>query len=116
MPIVEDFNAKIAENAAKVAEQKAGHATAVSDTLAENRAATKTASRVEGVERSVEEGSKELGSRVKNLDAWNTIAAAKSIDAVDACQASGGCFQENDTNAFLIFQVLGPDMSPQGPA
>jgi len=54
--------------------------------------------------------------RVKNLDAWNTIAAAKSIDAVDACQASGGCFQENDTNAFLIFQVLGPDMSPQGPA
>jgi len=54
--------------------------------------------------------------RVKNLDAWNTIAAAKSIDAVDACQASGGCFQENDTNAFLFFQVLGPGMSPQGPA
>ena len=54
--------------------------------------------------------------RVKNLDAWNTIAAAKSIDAVDACQANGGCFQENDTNAFLFFQVLGPGMSPQGPA
>jgi len=52
---------------------------------------------------------------VKNLDAWNTIAAAKSIDAVDACQASGGCFTEVDTNAFLFFQVLGPGMSPQGP-
>ena len=52
---------------------------------------------------------------VKNLDAWNTIAAAKNIDAVDACQASGGCFEEVDTNAFLFFQVLGPGMSPQGP-
>ena len=53
--------------------------------------------------------------RVKTLDAWNAIAAAKSIDAVDACQASGGCFPENDTNAFLFFQVLGPNMSPEGP-
>jgi len=52
---------------------------------------------------------------VKNLDAWNTIAAAKNIDAVDACQASGGCFEEVDTNAFVFFQVLGPGMSPQGP-
>jgi hypothetical protein len=52
---------------------------------------------------------------VKNLDAWNTIAAAKNIAAVDACQASGGCFEEVDTNAFLFFQVLGPGMSPQGP-
>src|SRR5262249_27032370 len=32
--------------------------------------------------------------RVKTLDAWNAIAAAKSIDAVDACQANGGCFTE----------------------
>src|SRR5262249_5653850 len=53
--------------------------------------------------------------RVKTLDAWNAIAAAKSIDAVDACQANGGCFTENDTNAFLFFQVLGPGMSPEGP-
>ena len=53
--------------------------------------------------------------RVKNLDAWNTIAAAKSISAVDECQANGGCFQEDETNAFLFFQVLGPGMSPQGP-
>jgi len=53
--------------------------------------------------------------RVKTLDAWNTIAAAKSIEAVDACQNNGGCFTENDTNAFLFFQVLGPGMSPQGP-
>jgi len=53
--------------------------------------------------------------RVKTLDAWNTIAAAKSIDAVDACQANGGCFPEIDTNAFLFFQVLGPGMSPEGP-
>jgi len=52
---------------------------------------------------------------VKTLDAWNTIAAAKSIEAVDACQMNGGCFQETDTNAFLFFQVLGPNMSPQGP-
>ena len=53
---------------------------------------------------------------VKNLQAWNTIAAAKTIDSVDACQASGGCATEVDTNAFLYFQVLGPGMSPQGPA
>ncbi len=53
--------------------------------------------------------------RVKNLDAWYAIAAAKSIDAVDACQANGGCFEENETNAFLFFQVLGPGMSTQGP-
>lgn len=52
---------------------------------------------------------------VKTLDAWNTIAAAKSIAAVDECQANGGCFEEADTNAFLFFQVLGPGMSPQGP-
>ena len=52
---------------------------------------------------------------VKNLTAWNTIAAAKSIAAVDDCQANGGCFPEIDTNAFLFFQVLGPGMSPQGP-
>src|SRR5215468_1434156 len=52
--------------------------------------------------------------RVKTLDAWNTIAAAKSIAAVDECQANGGCFEENDTNGFLFFQVLGPGMSPQG--
>ena len=53
---------------------------------------------------------------VKTLDAWNTIAAAKSIAAVDDCQANGGCVPEADTNAFLFFQVLGPGMSPQGPA
>jgi hypothetical protein len=53
--------------------------------------------------------------RVKTLDAWNTIAAAKSIAAVDECQGNGGCFEENETNGFLFFQVLGPGMSPQGP-
>ena len=53
---------------------------------------------------------------VKNLRAWNTIAMAKDITAVDACQANGGCLPEVDTNAFLFFQVLGPGMSPQGPA
>lgn len=53
---------------------------------------------------------------VKNLSAWNTIVAAKNIAAVDACQTSGGCKPEVETNAFLFFQVLGPGMSPQGPA
>src|SRR5262249_40924689 len=53
------------------------------------------------------------GEEPRGLD---TIADAKSIDAVDACQANGGCFPEIDTNAFLFFQVLGPGMSPQGPA
>ena len=53
--------------------------------------------------------------RVKTLEAWNTIAAAKNIAAVDDCQANGGCFEENETNGFLFFQVLGPGMSPQGP-
>ena len=53
---------------------------------------------------------------VKNMQAWNTIAMAKDIDSVDACQANGGCLPEVDTNAFLFFQVLGPGMSVQGPA
>jgi len=53
---------------------------------------------------------------VKNLDAWNTIVAAKNIAAVDDCQTSGGCAPEVDTNAFVFFQVLGPGMSPGGPA
>jgi len=53
---------------------------------------------------------------VKNLSAWNKIATAKSITAVDACQASGGCAPEKETNAFVFFQVLGPGMSPAGPA
>jgi hypothetical protein len=53
---------------------------------------------------------------VKTLDAWHTIVNAKTIDAVDACQTSGGCFPEVETNAFLFFQVLGPGMSPTGPA
>jgi len=52
---------------------------------------------------------------VKNLNAWNTIAMAKTIDSVDACQVNGGCLPEVETNAFLFFQVLGPGMSPQGP-
>lgn len=53
--------------------------------------------------------------RVRNLHAWNTIANAKTIEAVDACQVSGGCAPEAETNAFLFFQVLGPGMSPGGP-
>ena len=53
---------------------------------------------------------------VKSLAAWNKIASAKTIHAVDACQASGGCRHEKESNAFLFFQVLGPGMSPQGPA
>jgi hypothetical protein len=53
---------------------------------------------------------------VKNLNAWKKLAAEKNIEAVDACQASGNCAPEADTNAFAFFQVLGPGMSPQGPA
>ena len=53
---------------------------------------------------------------VKNMTAWNTIVAAKNIEAVDACQANGGCIPEVETNEFLFFQTLGPGMSPQGPA
>ena len=52
---------------------------------------------------------------VKNLHAWNTIVAAKDVAAVDACQTSGGCAPEVETNAFVFFQVLGPGMSPGGP-
>lgn len=52
---------------------------------------------------------------VNNIDAWNTIVAAKNIDSVDACQASGDCLPEAETNTYLFFQVLGPGMSPQGP-
>jgi hypothetical protein len=54
--------------------------------------------------------------RVRTLDAWNTIADAKTIESVDACQESGGCAPEAETNAFVFFQVLGPGMSPGGPA
>lgn len=53
---------------------------------------------------------------VKNLTAWNQIASAKTVDAMDACETAGGCTQEVATNAFVFFQVLGPGMSPQGPA
>lgn len=53
---------------------------------------------------------------VKNLSAWNKIVAAKDIAAVDDCQTNGGCLPEVETNAFVFFQVLGPGMSPQGPA
>ncbi|MGZ4155292.1 MAG: hypothetical protein ACXVQ0_12525 [Actinomycetota bacterium] len=53
---------------------------------------------------------------VKNLTAWNQLAAAKSADAMDACETAGNCTQEFATNAFVFFQVLGPGMSPQGPA
>ena len=52
---------------------------------------------------------------VKNLHAWNRIVNAKDIEAVDACQENGGCFPEVDTNAFVVFQVLGPGMGVQGP-
>jgi hypothetical protein len=52
---------------------------------------------------------------VKSLNAWNKIASAKSIEQVDACQASGHCVPEAETNAFIFFQVLGPGMSPGGP-
>jgi hypothetical protein len=53
---------------------------------------------------------------VNNLNAWNRLASKKNIETVDACQASGNCAPEADTNAFAFFQVLGPGMSPQGPA
>jgi hypothetical protein len=52
---------------------------------------------------------------VKSPSAWSAIAAAKSVDAVDACQESGNCTADIPTNAYLFFQVLGPGMSPQGP-
>jgi hypothetical protein len=54
--------------------------------------------------------------KVKTLAAWNTIAGAKSADAMDACEAAGNCSDEIPTNAYIFFQVLGPGMSPQGPA
>jgi hypothetical protein len=53
---------------------------------------------------------------VRNLHAWNAIVAAKTVEAVDACQTSGGCAPEVETNAYVFFQVLGPGMSPGGPA
>ena len=53
---------------------------------------------------------------VKNLTAWNQLATAKSAEATDACEEAGNCTQEAETNAFVFFQVLGPGMSPQGPA
>ena len=52
---------------------------------------------------------------VKNLTAWNQIATAKTVEAMDACEETGNCTQEAETNAFVFFQVLGPGMSPQGP-
>jgi hypothetical protein len=35
---------------------------------------------------------------------------------MDACEASHNCTDEVPTNAFVFFQVLGPGMSPTGPA
>jgi hypothetical protein len=54
--------------------------------------------------------------KVKNLKAWNKIATAKSAEAMDACESAGNCSKEFATNAFIFFQVLGPGMSPHGPA
>jgi len=53
---------------------------------------------------------------VKTLHAWNRIASRKTIEASDHCQAVGHCAPEAESNAFVFFQVLGPGMSPQGPA
>jgi hypothetical protein len=53
---------------------------------------------------------------VKNITAWNQLVSAKSADAMDACEASHNCTDEVPTNAFVFFQVLGPGMSPTGPA
>jgi hypothetical protein len=53
---------------------------------------------------------------VKNLSAWNQLVAAKSVEAMDACETSNNCTSEAPTNAFVFFQVLGPNMSPTGPA
>ena len=53
---------------------------------------------------------------VKNLAAWNQLVTAKSADAMDACESAGDCTSEFQTNAYVFFQVLGPGMSPTGPA
>src|SRR4051794_31751879 len=39
---------------------------------------------------------------VKNLAAWNTLVSAKSVDAMDACEASHNCTNEMPTNAFVF--------------
>jgi hypothetical protein len=54
--------------------------------------------------------------RVKTEKAWNTIAKAKTAEAMDACESAGHCSKEFATNAYIFFQVLGPGGSPQGPA
>jgi hypothetical protein len=53
---------------------------------------------------------------VKSMSAWNTLVSDKSADAMDACEAAHHCTNEMPTNAFVFFQVLGPGMSPTGPA
>ncbi len=53
---------------------------------------------------------------VKSMAAWNALVTAKSADAMDACEAAHQCTDEIPTNAFIFFQVLGPGMSPTGPA
>jgi hypothetical protein len=53
---------------------------------------------------------------VKSMTAWNTLVSEKSADAMDACEAAHQCTDEVPTNAFVFFQVLGPGMSPTGPA
>ena len=52
---------------------------------------------------------------VKNLTAWNQIATAKTVDAMDACEETGNCTQEAETDAFVFFQVLGPGMARRDP-
>ena len=56
-----------------------------------------------------------MSSLIANLAAWNQIATAKTVEAMDACEETGNCTQEAETNAFVFFHVLGPGMSPQGP-
>jgi hypothetical protein len=52
---------------------------------------------------------------VKSLSAWNQLVAAKSADAMDACEEAHMCTSEVPTNAFIFFQVLGPGMGTGGP-
>lgn len=53
---------------------------------------------------------------VNSQSAWNAITAAKTHDAVAACQTANGCTADIATNLYLFFQVLGPGASPGGPA
>lgn len=52
---------------------------------------------------------------VKSVQAWDSLTQAKSVNALNACEANGGCTSETPSNVFLFFSVIGNDSGTDTP-